>query len=134
MSVKGKRIKVLMAKASLDGHWRGVAVVSTALRDAGMEVIYGGELGASQIFQAAIQEDVDVIGINIGAGYTVAQELMQLLREHGVNNILVVAGGTIPPQDIAEFKQMGIAGVFPPGSKLDSIVTFIRENVRTPLR
>lgn len=134
MGVERKGIKVLMAKASLDGHWRGVAVVSTALRDAGMEVIYGGALSAAQMAQAAIQEDVDVIGINIGAGYMAVQELMQLLHEKGANNILVVAGGTIPPQDIPQLEQMGVAGVFPPGSRLDSIVAFIRENVRAPLR
>jgi methylmalonyl-CoA mutase C-terminal domain/subunit len=134
MSVERKGIKVLMAKASLDGHWRGIAVVSTALRDAGMEVIYGGALSAAEIAQAAIQEDVDVIGINIGAGYMAVQELMQLLRKEGVNNVLVVAGGTIPPQDIPQLKQMGVAGVFPPGSRLDSIVAFIEERVRTPLR
>ncbi len=130
MSVERKRIKVLMARASLDGHWRGVLVVSTALRDAGMEVIYGGGLSAAQMVEAAIQEGVDVIGINIGAGYSAVQEVMQLLREKGANNVLVVAGGTIPAADIPLLKQMGVAGVFPPGSRLDSIVTFIRENVR----
>jgi len=134
MGAERKRIRVLMAKASLDGHWRGIAVVSTALRDAGMEVIYGGALSAAQIAEAAIQEDVDVIGINIGAGYLAVQELMQLLHEKGADNVLVVAGGTIPPQDIPWLKQIGVAGVFPPGSRLDSIVAFIRENVRAPLR
>jgi len=133
MGIERKRIKLLMAKASLDGHWRGVAVVSMALRDAGMEVIYGGALNPTQITEAAIQEGVDVIGINIGAGYAAIQELMQLLHEKGANDILVVAGGTIPPEDIPVLKQMGVAGVFPPASSLDSIVTFIRENVRAPL-
>ncbi len=134
MGIERKRIKLLMAKASLDGHWRGVAVVSMALRDAGMEVIYGGALSPTQIAEAAIQEGGDVIGINIGAGYTAIQELMQLLHEKEANDILVVAGGTIPPEDIPVLKQMGVAGVFPPASNLDSIVTFIRENVKAPLR
>ncbi|MFC2005421.1 cobalamin B12-binding domain-containing protein [Chloroflexota bacterium] len=133
MSVERKRIKVLMAKASLDGHWRGVLVVSMALRDAGMEVIYGGALSAAQIAEAAIEEGVDVIGINIGAGYTAVQELVQLLHERGANDVLVVAGGTIPHEDIPRLKQMGVAGVFPPGSSLDSIVSFIRENVKASL-
>ena len=134
MTTQSKKIKVLISKTSLDGHWRGILVVSTALRDAGMEVIYGGAMSAAEIAQAAIQEDVDVVGINIGAGYMAVQGLVQLLHSKGANNVLVVAGGTIPPEDIPLLKQMGVAGVFPPGSRLDSIVAFIRENARASLR
>lgn len=129
MGAQRKAIKVLMAKISLDGHWRGVAMVSAALRDAGMEVIYGGMLNAAQIVEAAIQEDVDVIGINIGARYMQVKELMQLLQQRGVEDVLVVAGGTIPREEIPMLKEMGIAEVFPPGSSLDSIVSYIKKKV-----
>lgn len=128
--MKRQPIKALIAKTSLDGHWRGVAVVTAALRDAGMEVTYGGMLTAPQIVEAAIQEDVDVIGFNIGGRYGAVQEVLRLLRERGVTDVLMVAGGTIPPEDIPLLKEMGIEGVFPPGSSLESIVQFIRQNVK----
>lgn len=126
---KGKPAKVLMAKTSLDGHWRGIAMVSTALRDAGMEVIYAGELTAEQIVNAAVQEDVDVIGLNIGGRYAIVERSMALLREKGLSNMVVVAGGTIPPEDIEVLIGMGVDGVFPPGSRLDDIVAFIEQRV-----
>lgn len=122
-----KRIKVLIAKTSLDGHWIGVAVVATALRDAGMEVVYGGMMNPKEITEAAIQEDVDVIGLNIGCRYGQVRDLMQMLRDRNVEAI-VVAGGTVPREDIPMLKEMGIIEVFPPGSSLDSIVKCIREN------
>lgn len=121
-------IKVLIAKTSLDGHWRGVAMVTSALRDAGMEVIYGGMITPRQIVETAIQEDVDVIGINIGGRHGVVEELVNLLKEKKLDNIPVIAGGVVPPSDIPRLKQLGIAEVFPPGSKLEDIVRFIREN------
>ena len=126
---KGKPVKVLMAKTSLDGHWRGIAIVSTALRDAGMEVIYAGELTAEQIVNAAVQEDVDVIGLNIGGRYAIVERSMALLRKKGLSNMVVVAGGTIPPEDIEVLIGMGVDGVFPPGSRLDDIVAFIEQRV-----
>jgi len=126
---KGKPVKVLMAKTSLDGHWRGIAMVSTALRDAGMEVIYAGELTAEQIVNAAVQEDVDVIGLNIGGRYGIVERSMALLREKDLSNMVVVAGGTIPPEDIEVLIGMGVDGVFPPGSRLDDIVAFIEQRV-----
>lgn len=126
---KGKPVKVLMAKTSLDGHWRGIAMVSTALRDAGMEVIYAGELTAEQIVNAAVQEDVDVIGLNIGGRYGIVERSMALLRKKGLSNMVVVAGGTIPPEDIEVLIGMGVDGVFPPGSRLDDIVAFIEQRV-----
>lgn len=126
---KGKPVKVLMAKTSLDGHWRGIAMVSTALRDAGMEVIYAGELTAEQIVNAAVQEDVDVIGLNIGGRYAIVERSMALLRQKGLSNMVVVAGGTIPPEDIEVLIGMGVDGVFPPGSRLDDIVAFIEQRV-----
>jgi len=130
MQEENKAIKVLMAKTSLDGHWRGVAVVATALRDAGMEVIYGGALTPQQIAEAAIQEDVDVIGLNIGGRYGVVERLMELLRERGVRDVLIVAGGTIPDDDIPHLKELGIAEVFPPGSSTVRIAEFIKEHAR----
>ena len=131
MTSQEKPIKVLMAKTSLDGHWRGVAVVTTALRDAGMEVVYGGQLTPKEIVSAAIQEDVDVVGLNIGGRYGSVHEVMEMLRGGGLGNVLVVAGGTIPPEDIPMLKEMGVAEVFPPGSETDAIVRFVRNNVST---
>ncbi len=124
-----KRIRVLTYTASLDGHWRGIAIVTTALRDAGMEVIYGGPLTPEEAANTAIQESVDVIGISIGGRYKVIERLLQLLSEKNFKP-LIVAGGTIPPRDITMLEKLGVAKVFPPGSSLDSIVTYIRENVR----
>lgn len=124
------RLRVLMAKTSLDGHWRGPLVVARAMRDAGMEVIYIGESNPYQIVETAIQEYVDVIGLNIGSRYYQVRIVMEELRKKDVKDILVIAGGIIPPEDIPMLKEMGIAEVFPPGSSLDSIVNFIKENVK----
>jgi methylmalonyl-CoA mutase C-terminal domain/subunit len=130
MSAQEKPIKVLMCKTALDGHWRGVYVVTMAMRNAGMEVIYGGDLDPYQTVEATIQEDVDVLGLNIGGRYHQIRIVMEQLKERGIEDILVVAGGTIPREDIPQLKEMGIAEVFPPGSSLDAIVNFIKENVR----
>lgn len=124
-----RKIRVLIAKTSLDGHWRGVAVVTSALRDAGMEVIYGGILKPAEIAEAAAQEDVDVVGLNIGGRYYFVRELMRILKEKELDHILVVAGGTVPREDVRPLKDLGVAGVFPPGSTLDSIVDFIRKEM-----
>ena len=130
MNQKNRIIKVLIAKTALDGHWRGVYVVSAAMRDAGMEVIYGGDLNPYQIVETAIQEAVDVVGLNIGGRYYQVRIIMEQLKERGMGDVLVVAGGTIPPDDIPLLKEMGIAEVFPPGSTLNSITNFIKENVK----
>jgi methylmalonyl-CoA mutase C-terminal domain/subunit len=126
MNTQAKRTRILLAKPNLDGHWTGVAVVATALRDAGMEVIYGGMLDADQIVTTAIQEDVDIIGLSLGGRHQQVQEVMNLLKEKNADDMLVIAGGTIPQDEIPILKEMGIAGVFPPGSSLDSIIEFIR--------
>ena len=127
---QGRRIiKVLIAKTSLDGHIRGPIVVSRALRDAGIEVIYGGMLTAEQIISAAAEEYVDVIGLNIGGRYGAVKRVMDLIHRQHMGHILVIAGGSIPPQDIPTLKEWGIKEAFPPGSSLESIVTCIKENL-----
>jgi len=123
-----KRIRVLTYTASLEGHWRGIAIVTAALRDAGMEVIYGGPLTPEEAANIAVQEDVDVVGISVGGRYQVIQRLLQLLAEKNFKP-LVVAGGTVAPPDIPLLKEMGISQVFPPGSRLDSIISYVKDNV-----
>ena len=129
MGTPKEKIRVLIAKTSLDGHWRGVVTVAAALRDAGMEVIYAGQATKSQILQTALQEDVDVIGLNIGGRFGHVGELIQMLREEGLGEVLIVAGGPLIKEDIPELKQLGIAEVFLPGSRTQDIVAYIMENV-----
>ncbi len=129
-----RKIRVLMAKCGLDGHDRGVKVVARALRDAGMEIVYTGlHQTAEQVAAAAIQEDVDVIGLSIlsGAHMTIFPKLLALLRERGAGDILVVGGGTILPEDIRALKAMGVAAVFVPDTPLQEIVAFIRGAAKT---
>ena len=127
-----RKIRVLVAKPGLDGHDRGAKVISRALRDAGFEVIYTGlRRTPEEIVNAAIQEDVDVIGLSIlsGAHNVLFPEVMSLLDQKGVDDIHVIAGGIIPEKDIQDLKKIGIAEVFLPGSSTKSIVQWIRENV-----
>ncbi len=127
----GRRTKVLVAKPGLDGHDKGAKIVSYALRDAGMEVIYTGlHQTIDQIIKTAIQEDVDVIGLSImsGAHLPICEKLMKRVKEEGLDDVLVVAGGVIPERDIPKLKEMGVKGVFPGGTPLEEIVNFIREN------
>jgi len=123
-----KRIRVLIYSSTLEGHWRGIAVVTVALRDAGMEVIYGGPLTPEEAVSTAAQEGVDVIGISVGGRYQVVQKVIELLAENDLQP-LVIAGGTVAPPDIPVLKEMGVSEVFPPGSRLDSIVDYIKQNV-----
>ncbi|MBI3933132.1 MAG: cobalamin B12-binding domain-containing protein [Acidobacteria bacterium] len=128
-----RRIRVIVAKPGLDGHDRGAKVIARALRDAGMEVIYTGlRQTPEQIVSAALQEDADVIGLSIlsGAHTTIVPKLMALLKENKMEDVMVVLGGIIPDADVAAMKQIGVTGVFQPGSSLESIVQFIRSNVR----
>jgi methylmalonyl-CoA mutase C-terminal domain/subunit len=130
---KEKKIRVLAAKPGLDGHDRGVKVVASALMDAGMEVIYTGlRQSPAQIVEAAIQEDVDVIAMSIlsGAHDYLFPKVMELLKEKGVEDILVIGGGIIPDEDIPTLKKAGIAEVFGPGTNTNDIVNYIRQNVR----
>ncbi|HOB42640.1 MAG: cobalamin B12-binding domain-containing protein [Bacillota bacterium] len=129
----GRKIRVLVAKPGLDGHDRGAKVVARALRDAGMEVIYTGlRQTPEQIVAAAIQEDVDVIAMSIlsGAHNVLFPKVMDLLREKGVDDILVVGGGIIPDEDIPALKECGIADIFTPGTSTSETVKFIEENVK----
>ncbi len=123
--------RVLMAKPGLDGHWRGIIVVSMALRDAGMEVVYGGNMTAAEIAEAAIQEDVDVVGLSILApGHMrLISETLDALDSRGIRDIAVVVGGAIPEEDVAPLKRIGVLEVFRPGSDLADIVTFFRESL-----
>lgn len=128
-----KRIRVLVAKPGLDGHDRGALVVAQALRDEGMEVIYTGlRQTPDQIVHSAIQEDVDCIGLSIlsGAHNEIFPEIMKLLKENEADDILVVAGGVIPDDDIPFLKEQGIAEVFTPGTPMKDTITFIKENVK----
>ena len=127
------RIRVLVAKPGLDGHDRGAKIVARALRDAGMEVIYTGlRQTPEQIATAALQEDVDAVGVSIlsGAHNTVIPRICELLHAHGLNDVLVVVGGIIPDEDIPRLKQAGVADVFQPGASTQEIVEFIRAHVR----
>lgn len=127
------KIRVLMSKPGIDGHWRGGIVVSRALRDAGMELIFGGFQNIDQIVESAVQEDVDVIGLSIhsGAHKAYARQLIEALDERGVkDNFMILVGGVIPAKDFADLKQMGIANVYGPGSMTNDIVEFIRKNLK----
>lgn len=124
-------IRVLVAKPGLDGHDRGAKVLVRALRDAGFEVVYTGLFQTPQMIAvAALQEDVQVVGLSIlsGAHMTLFPAIMDALRGHGLDDVLVIAGGTIPEDDIPEIKAMGIAEVFGPGTSLAAIVTYLREH------
>lgn len=126
------RPRILVAKPGLDGHDRGIKVVARALRDAGMEVIYTGlHQTPEQIAAAAIQEDVDAVGLSClsGAHMTLFPRVVQLLREQGADDILVFGGGIVPDSDIPKLKQAGIAEIFTPGTPTSEIVDWVRRNV-----
>jgi methylmalonyl-CoA mutase, C-terminal domain len=128
------KLRVLVAKPGLDGHGRGAKIVARALRDAGMEVIYTGlRQTPEQIASAAIQEDVDAIGISIlsGAHNTIIPRICELLRAEGANDILLLVGGIIPDEDIGPLKQAGVTEIFQPGASTEDIVEFIRTHVKT---
>ena len=129
-----RKLRVVIAKPGLDGHDRGAKVIARALRDAGMEVIYTGlRQTPEQIASAALQEDADVIGLSIlsGAHNYIAPRLMELLKEKGLDDVLVIIGGIIPDVDIPKLKSIGVKAVFLPGTPMQEIVTFINSNART---
>ena len=129
-NARKRPIRILVAKPGLDGHDRGAKVIARALRDAGMEVIYSGlRQTPEQVAAAAIQEDVDVVGLSIlsGAHNALFPEILKLLKERGGEDIVVVAGGIIPEKDIVPLKQLGIREIFLPGTSTQTLVDFIRE-------
>ena len=131
-SSKGRKIRVLVAKPGLDGHDRGAKVVARALRDAGMEVIYTGlRQTPEMIAEAALQEDVDVVGLSIlsGAHMALAPRVLELLRANGQDQVKVFIGGIIPDEDLPRLKEMGIAGVYGPGASTEDIIREVKAAV-----
>ena len=130
---KKRKIRVLVAKPGLDGHDRGAKVIVRALRDAGMEAIYTGlRQTPEQIVQAALQEDVDAIGVSIlsGAHNYVMPKIMELVKQNKMDDVLVFMGGIVPDQDAPNLKKIGVRGIFVPGSSLNEIVDFVKQSVR----
>src|SRR5881227_3192843 len=133
MNQANRKIRVLVAKPGLDGHDRGAKVIARALRDAGMEVIYTGlRQTPEMIAAAAMQEDVDAVGVSIlsGAHNTLCPRIVSLLHEQGMKDCLVVLGGIVPQEDIPKLKEQGVAEIFLPGTSTQEIVRLLRENVR----
>ncbi len=127
-----RKIRVVVAKPGLDGHDRGAKIIARALRDAGMEVIYTGlHQTPEQIVETVIQEDADAVGLSIlsGAHMTLVPRIAELLKQQGVDDVVVTVGGTIPNDDIAPLKELGIAEVFTPGAPTSDIIDFIRNAV-----
>ena len=127
------KIRVLVAKPGLDGHDRGAKVIARAFRDAGFEVIYTGlRQTPEQVVHAALQEDVDVVGLSVlsGAHMTLCPRIMELMKQQGLDDVMVLIGGIIPDQDISALKAQGVAEVFQPGASTEDIVSFVRQNVR----
>ena len=128
---KERKIRVLIAKPGLDSHDRGAKIVARALRDAGMEVIYTGlRQTPEQIVETALQEDVDVIGLSIlsGAHTTLFPRIMGLIKEKGLDDIMIFAGGIIPEEDVPEMKKLGVTKIFGPGTPTETLVKFVIEN------
>ena len=128
-----RRIRVVIAKPGLDGHDRGAKVIARTLRDAGFEVIYTGlHQTPEQIVETVVQEDADAVGISIlsGAHMTLVPRILQGLRENGLEDVVVVVGGTIPREDAAALEELGVAAVFTPGASLAGIVDFLRSHTR----
>jgi len=129
----GPRLRILVAKPGLDGHDRGAKIIARALRDAGVEVIYTGlHQTPEMIAEAALQEDVDAIGLSIlsGAHLTLFPAIMRLLREKGGDDVAIFGGGIIPEEDIATLKQQGVREIFTPGATTDQIVAWVRANIQ----
>src|SRR3982075_2031135 len=132
-----RKIRILTAKVGLDGHDRGVKVISRALRDAGIEVIYAGlHQTPEMVVEAALQEDVDGIGISLhsGAHMTLVPKVLKLIKERGMDDVVVFGGGIIPEEDIIELKKMGVAEVFTPGTSLQTIVDFVNSRFADRLK
>jgi methylmalonyl-CoA mutase C-terminal domain/subunit len=127
-----ERIRIVIAKPGLDGHDRGVKVIARALRDAGMEVVYTGlHQTPEQIVQTVLQEDADAVGLSVlsGAHMTLFKRTVELLREHDAEDVVLFGGGIIPEEDIPELEKAGVAKIFTPGTPIDDIVGWVRDNV-----
>jgi methylmalonyl-CoA mutase C-terminal domain/subunit len=130
-----ERIRVVIAKPGLDGHDRGAKVVARALRDAGMEVVYTGlHQTPEQIIETVVQEDADAVGLSVlsGAHMTLFARLTELMRERGIDDVVVFGGGIIPEEDVPELERLGVAGVFTPGATTTEIVDWVRAHVGAP--
>jgi methylmalonyl-CoA mutase C-terminal domain/subunit len=128
-----RRLRIVVAKPGLDGHDRGAKIIARALRDAGMEVIYTGlHQTPEEIVETVIQEDADAVGLSIlsGAHMTLVPRVIDLLREQGVDDVLITVGGTIPGEDIVALKKLGVANVFTPGTTTQDVIEFMRSTVR----
>ena len=128
-----KRIRILVAKPGLDGHDRGARVIARAFRDAGFEVVYTGlHQTPEQIVPAAVQEDVDLIGLSVlsGAHMTLFKRVLELLKENKADDVTVIGGGIIPEEDVPKLKKLGIKEIFLPGASLDVIVSWVKDNVK----
>jgi methylmalonyl-CoA mutase C-terminal domain/subunit len=133
MSSSERKIRVVVAKPGLDGHDRGAKIIARTLRDAGMEVIYTGlHQTPEQIVETVIQEDADAVGLSIlsGAHMTLVPRILELMAHQGVDDVVVIVGGTIPAEDVTELKSLGVAEVFPPGAAAQDAIDFIRGAVR----
>lgn len=131
-TVRSRPIRVVVAKVGLDGHDRGAKIVARAFRDAGMEVVYTGlHRTPEEVVEAAVQEDVDVVGLSLlsGAHMTLVPRVMELLRERGLGDVLVIVGGIVPDEDARALREAGVAAVFGPGSETQALVRFVREHV-----
>ena len=128
---KDKKIRVLMAKPGMDGHWRGLVIVTQALRDAGMEAIHGGNMSVQQIAKTALQEDVDVVGLSILTGDVIGmtEATVKELKKVGKGDVLLIMGGIIFEDDIPTLKKLGVDGIFTTGTPLHEIVEFVQEHV-----
>ena len=127
-----ERIRVLVAKPGLDGHDRGAKIIARAFRDAGFEVVYTGlRQTPEMVVSAALQEDVDVVGLSVlsGAHMTLCPRIMELMKKEKLDDVLVLVGGIIPDQDIAKLKALGVSEVFQPGASTDDIIDYVRRNV-----
>ena len=131
MDDKKKNVKILMAKPGLEGHWRGMIAVSSAFRDAGFEVVYGGNMRPPEIAETAVQEDVDIVGLSIlSSNYMrLVSETVEELKKRGKGDVTVLLGGIIYEEDFPALKDMGVAGIFVPGTPLKDIVDFVREKI-----
>ncbi len=129
-----RKIKILLGKPGLDGHDRGVKVIARALRDAGMEVIYTGlHQSPEMIVEAAVQEDVDAVGLSIlsGAHMTLFQKVKELMKKNGIEDTLLFGGGIIPDNDIKKLNKIGVGRIFTPGVLTEEIITYIKDNIKT---